>query len=424
MARSVLGRGDQVRRRSLQGGAGQVRPRLHRRHHLLAHDQRGSLRRAAHGARRLRQQQRRYLRPRLPFADRLRPEADVRRIRRHAGLQERRQVRRHHGHRRQPDRRPSGVRLAHEEAPARGCPPHRRRSAPHRHRALAARRGRLPPAAAPQHQRRRAQRHDARHRHRGHDRPQLHRRALRQGRLRPLGEVHQGSEALARGDGADHRRSGRGSARRRPPVRHRRQRGHLLRPRRHRAQPGLDHGHGHGQPRHGHRQHRPRGRRREPAARPEQRAGLLRHGLVPARVPRLPPRLQRGDAQAVREGVEGRAQRRAGPAHSQHVRRSLGRHVQGPVRARRGHRPVRPQHPPRRARARVAGNPRRAGPVPQRDGGLRARVLPRHLLPREGRHLHQRRAPREPRASGDGARSRAWPSGTSSAASPPPWAIR
>ena len=34
-----------------------------------------------HGARRLRQQQRRHLRPRLPLADRLRPEADVRRIR-------------------------------------------------------------------------------------------------------------------------------------------------------------------------------------------------------------------------------------------------------------------------------------------------------------------------------------------------------
>ena len=33
--------------------------------------------------------------------------------------------------------------------------------------------------------------------------------------------------------------------------------GDLLRPRRHRAQPGLDHGDGHRQPRHGHRQYRP-----------------------------------------------------------------------------------------------------------------------------------------------------------------------
>ena len=117
--------------------ASQVWPGLHRRHHLLAHDQRGSLRRAAHGPRRLRQQQRRYLRPRLPLADRLRLEADVRRIGRHAGLQERRQVRRHHGHRRQPDRRPSRVRLAHEEAPARRRQADRHRPAPHRHRARA-----------------------------------------------------------------------------------------------------------------------------------------------------------------------------------------------------------------------------------------------------------------------------------------------
>ena len=36
-----------------------------------------------------------------------------------------------------------------------------------------------------------------------------------------------------------------------------------------------------------------RGRRREPAARPEQRPGLLRHGLVPARAFRLPPHLRR-----------------------------------------------------------------------------------------------------------------------------------
>ena len=35
------------------------------------------------------------------------------------------------------------------------------------------------------------------------------------------------------------------------------------------------------------------GRRRQPAARAEQRAGLLRHGLLPPRVPRLPPRLRR-----------------------------------------------------------------------------------------------------------------------------------
>ena len=70
--------------------------------------------------------------------------------------------------------------------------------------------------------------------------------------------------------------------RRGAPLRYRRQRGDLLRPRRHRAQPGLDRGHGNRESRHGDRQYRPAGRRRESAARAEQRARLLRHGLVPA----------------------------------------------------------------------------------------------------------------------------------------------
>ncbi len=48
------------------------------------------------------------------------------------------------------------------------------------------------------------------------------------------------------------------------------------------TQPGLDHRHGHRQPRHGDRQYRPQGRRREPAARAEQCAGFLRHGFLPA----------------------------------------------------------------------------------------------------------------------------------------------
>ena len=69
-----------------------------------------------------RQQQRRHLRARLPFADRLRPGQDLRHLGRHAGFRLRRRDRRHHGHRRQPDRRASGVRLAHEEAAPRRAP--------------------------------------------------------------------------------------------------------------------------------------------------------------------------------------------------------------------------------------------------------------------------------------------------------------
>ena len=83
----------------------------------------------------------------------------------------------------------------------------------------------------------------------------------------------------------------------------RRQRRDLLRPRRHRAQPGLDRGDGDRQPRDGDRQYRPARRRREPAARPEQRAGRLRHGLVPARAVRLSPHLRRCDARDLRSAV-------------------------------------------------------------------------------------------------------------------------
>ena len=87
---------------------------------------------------------------------------------------------------------------------------------------------------------------------------------------------------LARGGRENHRRARRRHSRRGAAVRPGRERRDLLRSRRHRTQPGLDHGHGHGEPRDGNRQHRPFRRRRQSAAWPEQRAGLLRHGFVPA----------------------------------------------------------------------------------------------------------------------------------------------
>ena len=72
-----LGRGDRPHRVRVQAHPGEVRPRLDRRHHLVALHQRGNLPRPEAGPRRLRQQQCRYLRPRLPFADRLRPRAQT-----------------------------------------------------------------------------------------------------------------------------------------------------------------------------------------------------------------------------------------------------------------------------------------------------------------------------------------------------------
>ena len=131
----------------VQAHPGQIRQGFDRRHHLVALHQRGDLPRPEARARRFRQQQRRHLRPRLPLADRLWFEDHPRHLRRHAGLQVRRTVRRHPRHRRQPDRRTSRVRLAHEEAPARRRQADRRRPPQDRPRQVAAHQGRLSPAA-------------------------------------------------------------------------------------------------------------------------------------------------------------------------------------------------------------------------------------------------------------------------------------
>ena len=128
------------------GCAGRVRRRRDRRHHVVAVHQRGGLRRPEDGAGGVRQQQRRHLRAGLPLPHRLRPQADVRHLGRHPGLRVGRAGRRHARDRRQPDRRPPGVRVADEAAAARGRAADRRRPAPDRPGAHAARRGGLPPA--------------------------------------------------------------------------------------------------------------------------------------------------------------------------------------------------------------------------------------------------------------------------------------
>ena len=73
-----------------------IRPRLGRRDLVVALHQRGGVPRPEAGARGLRQQQRRHLRPRLPFADRLRPRQHLRHFGRHAGFQVGRQGGRRH----------------------------------------------------------------------------------------------------------------------------------------------------------------------------------------------------------------------------------------------------------------------------------------------------------------------------------------
>ncbi len=129
----------------------------------------------------------------------------------------------------------SGLRVAHEEAPARGREADRRRSAPHRPRAHAARRGGFSPCAAAGDERRPPQRARPCDRRRGARRLGLRARAVRSRQFRILGAVHRRGTPFPRGDG----RGDRGPRRRccAPPraFSPRRERGDLLRPRRHRT---------------------------------------------------------------------------------------------------------------------------------------------------------------------------------------------
>ena len=316
VAGSILGRGARSRGERIQAHPGAIRTRRRRRDLVVALHQRGGVPGPEAGAHGLRQQQHRHLCARLPLADRLRPVENLRHVGRNAGLQVGRHGGRRRRDRRQPDRRPPGVRLAPEEAPARGRPPHRHRSAPHRPRAQPAYRGRTSPGAQARHERRSPQCARARRRHRRPDRHGVRRRAVRSGQFRRLGSLCRRAASCARGGrGSDRRRSAR-TARGRPALCDGRKRRDLLRPRRHRARARLDRRDGDRQSRHGDRQYRPGRRRGEPAARPEQRAGLLRHGLVPARILGLPPRLRRRHARDFRAPVGRSAEQRAGPAAS------------------------------------------------------------------------------------------------------------
>ena len=103
--------------------------------------------------------------------------------------------------------------------------------------------------------------------------------------------------------------------------------------------------------------------------------------------------------------VWGLASERAGPSNRQHVGRGGRRWVQRALRARRGHRPIRPntQHI-------TAGLSAMECVIVQdlflNETGDTRMCSSRLLVPGKGRHLHQRRAADRPGAQGDGAARR------------------
>ena len=125
-----------------------------------------------------------------------------------------------------------------------------------------------------------------------------------------------------------------------------------------------------------------------PAARPEQRPGLVRHGRAARHVLRLPPGRRRGGRAAPSRRRWGTTlSRDAGPEDPGDVRRRGRRRPEGDVHLRRGRRPDRPEHDARRSArssrsssssARTSSRPRRrASPTsscpPPRSWRRRAR---------------------------------------------------
>ena len=321
---------------------GRARRRLHRRHLLLALHQRGGLRRPEDGARGVRQQQHRHLRAGLPLAHRLRAEPDLRHLRRHPGLQVGREGRRDPAHRRQPHRRPPGVRLPDEAAAARRAP---RSSWPTRAGSTS--------CAAP-------------HVEAAHHLPVLpgsnvafvnamahiivteglHDEAFLRERCENVDDylafIARRRE-LPRGDRGGDRRPARASCARRPGS----------------TPPAANSAiyYGLGVTEHSQGSTMVMGMAnlamvtgnigregvgRQPAARAEQRPGLLRHGLLPPRVPRLPPRLARRRARHLRVAVGARRWTRspacASPTCS--TRPSAGRSAGSSSRARTSRSPT------------------------------------------------------------------------------------
>ena len=249
---------------------GEHGPGRDRRPRLLARDERGLLRDGQDDSRRDRHQQHRQLLARLPLADLVgaaqvvRPVGRDRLVRRHRGR------RRRDHHRREPDRGPSRRRRADQAGGAQGPEARHDRSAPDRARRLR----RPAPCPAARHERRRDARSRSRRRPRRAPRPGVHRqpdRGVRRGRG--------AARALrARGRRADHRDPCRGSRAGRAHLRRGPERVRDLGAGRHRAPLRLGGRPADLQPHDDDREGRPSGLRAAAAARPEQRAGLLRHG--------------------------------------------------------------------------------------------------------------------------------------------------
>ena len=269
-----------------------ARPAVARRLRLGQGQQRRGLPVPEAGPHRLRQQQRRPLHAPVP---RLVGGGAARRHRLGRGVEPgdgRDQGRGRDPHRRQPDGEPPGRRDLDQERGQERHQADRLRPAPLRpgaHRAPL-------PAVQARHRRGAAERDDARHRRRGPGRRGLHRQP--DDRLRRAAQERRG--LLARADGADLRHRRRDHPRGRAPLR---------------DLEGVDDpvGHGHLAARARHRQRalpdravaddradRPARHRAASAARPEQRAGRVRRRPHPDDVPRLPARLERGGARALR----------------------------------------------------------------------------------------------------------------------------
>ena len=167
------------------------------------------------------------------------------------------------------------------------------------------------------------------------------------------------------------------------------------------------------------------GRRREPAARPEQRAGLLRHGLVPARALRLSPHLRttrRASCSRALWGVP--LDKEPGLRIPNMLDAAVdgtfkGLYIQGED--------ILQSDPDTKHVA--AGLAAMECVVVQdlflnETAQLRPCVPAGLDLPREGRHLHQCRAPHPARAQGDGAARTATRTGRSRSCSPRRWASR